>query len=70
MPIINPKSYQHPELLISYIRTPGLNRLTKNVIGNISPCHNPAKKPAGEAPFRLYFELGPGVDKILAMVLK
>ena len=58
-----------PLLLVSYILTPGLKRLTIKVMGAIIPCHNPSQNPAGSASSFLYFELGPGAAHELAIII-
>ena len=63
-PRTKPNSYQRPLLFASYIRTPGLKRLTINVTGMINPCHKPAQKFAGAAAVCWYFEFGPATARM------
>jgi hypothetical protein len=49
------------------MRTAGVNRLTTNAIGQISPCHNPAQKPAGLAPGIWYLEFGPATARVFGI---
>src|SRR5882762_6352358 len=48
--------------------TPLTNKLTRNVIGATSPCHNPAQNPAGLASGPLYFELAPATASEFAIM--
>ena len=68
IPIINPKSYNLPLLLISYMLIFRVNRLTGNTMGATIPCQRPAQKPAGFAPGDLNIDLDPAIASGFVMV--